>query len=268
MKLNLHANPAQTAVALLLSLLAICSLAQGEIPEDALLPERQVNEIFDIANEEYKAGNYENAVSMYEGILSTFAIRNADIHYNMGNAHFKLGHYGKAIASYRRALQISPREQDILANLRLARNMARDKLDSPKSTELLREIFFFHYEFSKMESECIFLIMYCVGVLAGVVALLKKSRAARWTAFGALAVMVVFGLSSLVHTYRQARPSEAVVIAAEAGVRTGPGETYLVSFSLHDGAELEISKTLDGWHQIELSDGRRGWIKDADMEII
>jgi tetratricopeptide (TPR) repeat protein len=242
--------------------------AQGEPEEGIIVVEQQINEIFDIANEEYKAGNYENAARLYEGMFTTFSVMNADIYYNLGNAYFKLNRYGKAIASYKRALQISPREQDVMANLLLARSVTRDKVDSPKSTELLHELFFFHYGVNRAESELMFLIAYCFAVLFGVITLFRKSGGARWASLAALAVATVFGLSALAHAYREMRPSEAVVIASEATAHSGPGESYLISFHLHDGAELEVRKRMDEWRQIELSDGRRGWINESEIEII
>jgi len=234
----------------------------------AAVLEQQINEIFDFANEEYKAGNYEAAVRLYEDLLSAPKINNSDIYYNLGNSYLKLNQYGKAIAAYRRALAASPREQDALANLHLARSLTRDEFDSPKSTELLREVLFFHYELNRTESEIIFLGAYCAAAALGILSLFRKTKGLRWAAFAAVTAAALFGVSVFAHLYREARPSAGVVTAQEVDIHTGPGENYLTAFYLHDGAELEIHKKMDEWYQIELSDGRRGWIKDNFLEII
>ncbi len=232
------------------------------------VPAQHVNNVFDIANEEYKAGNLEDAVRLYDGLLSGPGLKTADIYYNLGNAYFRLNKYGKAIASYRRALGIAPRDQDILANLRYVRSMVKDKIDQPKSTEMFREMFFFHYDFNPAESEMIFMCAYLVAALLATLYLFVKPKALRWLAVAALAVALIFGASTLVHAYRAANPDEGVVVVEEADIRTGPGDNYMVSFNLHDGAELEIRKRGEDWSQIELPDGRRGWARNAQIEVI
>jgi tetratricopeptide (TPR) repeat protein len=236
--------------------------------ESATVPAQHVNDVFDIANEEYMADNLEDAVSLYQGLLSGSGLKTADIYYNVGNAYFRLNEYGKAIASYRRALRVAPRDQDILANLRYVRGMVKDKIDQPKSTEMFQEMFFFHYEFNRAESEAIFMCAYLVAALLATLYLFVKPRALRWLAVAALALALTFGASTLVHAYHAAYPNEVVVVVDEADIRTGPGDNYIVSFNLHDGAELEVRKRGEDWSQIELPDGRRGWARNAQIEVI
>lgn len=243
--------------------------ARGQSDDESpTVPTQHVNDVFDIANEEYKAGNLEDAVMLYQGLLSGSELKTADIYYNLGNAYFRLNKYGKAIASYRRALRIAPRDQDILANLRYVRGMVKDKIDQPKNTEMFREIFFFHYEFNRAESEAIFMCAYLATALLATLYLFMKPRALRWLAVAALALALTFGASRLVHAYRAAYPDDAVVVVNETDIHTGPGDNYMVSFNLHDGTELEVRKRGEDWSQIELPDGRRGWARNAQIEIV
>ena len=115
------------------ALLATLCLLFSHAPAEAVtVPPEQVNSIFDMANEEYKDGSYENAITLYEGLLSSPGIKAADIHYNIGNAAFKLDNYGGAISSYRRALRLAPRNQDIVANLEFVREATLDRIDQPR----------------------------------------------------------------------------------------------------------------------------------------
>lgn len=232
------------------------------------VPSQHVDDVFDIANEEYKAGNFEDAVRLYQGLLAGPGPKNADMHYNLGNAYYKLHEYGKAIASYRRALRLAPRDEDIHANLRHVRSMTVDKIDQPKGTELLREILFFHYGVSRPEAEGIFLCGYFAAALLGAVCLWQKPRFLRLLAYTALAVAIIFVVSTVTRVYRAANPNEAVVVVEEADVHTGPGDNYMVSFDIHDGTEMETRKRQDGWFQVELPDGRRGWIRASQLEVI
>ena len=232
------------------------------------VPSQHVNDIFDIANEEYKAGNFKDAVRLYQGLLSGPGPQTADIHYNLGNAYFKLHEYGRAIAAYRRALSIAPRDQDIQANLRYIRTMTTDKIDRRKGTELLQGILFFHYGVNRAEAETIFLCGYVAAALLGAICLVRKSRFLKGITYIALAIALVFAASTVTRIYRATDPNEAVIVVEETDVHTGPGDNYMISFSLHDGAEINLQKRQDGWFQVALPDGRRGWVRDSDVEIV
>lgn len=255
-------------LAILTLLPAACSGLAFAGPDSITVPAEQVNSIFDVANEEYKAGNFENAITLYEGLLSGPGAAAADIHYNIGNASFELKNYGGAIASYRRALRLAPRDQDITANLRFVRQATVDKIDQPRSAEFLREVFFFHYGLSADEAEKIFLGVYVAAALFGAAYLFRKPRMLKWPALVALFLAIVFGASCALRWRVAAVPNQAVVVAEETSVHTGPGHNYLVSFNLHDGAELKIRKLESEWYQVELPDGRRGWIEQSHIEII
>lgn len=230
--------------------------------------EHEVNNVFDIANEEYKAGNFEDAAKLYEGLVSGPGLKTADIYYNLGNACFKLHKYGKAIASYQRALRLAPREQDVLANLRYVRSLTKDKIDRPRSTEMLQGLLFFHYALNRPESEAAFLAAYFATALFAIACLFRKAKTLKWLTIASLVLALTFGASTAMHAYRAAHPVDAVVSVEETGVHTGPGDTYILAFNLHDGAEFEVRSRVEGWLQVELPDGRRGWVRDSHVEII
>ncbi|RJP67565.1 MAG: tetratricopeptide repeat protein [Candidatus Abyssobacteria bacterium SURF_17] len=254
------------AIALLCSLLAASAVMAGE-PSPSVAPD-QVDDVFDIANGEYKAGNYESAVRLYEGLVSGSPLKTAEMYYNLGNAYFKLHKLGKAIAAYRRALRLAPRNEDIRANLTYVRNNAKDKIDRPKSTDALHEIFFFHYRVNPAEAEALFLGAYVLASLCGSAYLFWKRKLIRWATGVAVVLAVALGVNGLIHIHDTAHPRGAVVIADETSVHTGPADTYMVSFNLHDGTELELHTTGAEWSQVELADGRRGWIRQTDIEIV
>jgi tetratricopeptide (TPR) repeat protein len=228
----------------------------------------QVDSVFDVANEEYKAGNFENAITLYEGLLAGSSIMAADVHYNIANASFKLNDPGKAIASYRRALLLRPRDRDIAANLLFVREAVVDKIDRPRGAEFVREAFFFHYSLSDGEAETVFLGAFIAASLLGAICLFRSSKALVWLTVAALAVTLTFGASCALRWRAAANPSQAVLVSDEADVHTGPGRNYIVSFNLHDGAEMKIRRVEGDWRQIELPDGRRGWIENSDLEVI
>jgi tetratricopeptide (TPR) repeat protein len=244
-----------------------CAFAES-VENQPIVSSAHLNDVFDIANEEYKAGNFRDALRLYEGLLSSTGVETADIYYNIGNTHFKLNNQGKAIVSYRRALMLAPRDQDIRANLNHVREMNVDKIAQAQSTELFRELFFFHYSLSKKESEAVFLCLYLTLTIIAIIFLVRKSKTVQWLMIAAFMLTFVFGTSTITKWYGSTHSNGAVVVANEAEVRTGPGQKYMVSFDLHDGAELKVRKRANDWCQIELPDGRRGWVNVSHIEIV
>ena len=268
MKTRHRRVPGHILFALAVSLLLAWPAPVFAASESATVAAGHADSVFDIANEEYKTGNYKDAITLYESLLSGRELNTADVHYNIGNASYKLNEYGRAIASYRRALRLSPRDQDIIANLRLARSVTVDKMDQPKNTEFLREVFFFHYGLSASEIEAAFLCAYLAAALFATACLFRKVRFVQWLALIALFLSAAFGASLGLRWYRTANPGEAVVVSTEADIHTGPGHNYIVSLNLHDGAELTVRKSEGEWRQVELPDGRRGWVKASMIEMI
>src|ERR1700722_4648585 len=79
---------------------------------------------FDVANKLYAEGKFADAAATYEKILQSGAVSPA-LYFNYGNAEFKAGNLGRAIASYRQAKQLSPRDADVRANLEFARSQVQ-----------------------------------------------------------------------------------------------------------------------------------------------
>src|SRR5262249_19285050 len=66
-------------------------------------------------------GKFAEAASAYEKLSQTGTVSPA-LYFNMGNAFFKSGQLGRAVAAYRTAERMAPRDPDVRANLQFVRN--------------------------------------------------------------------------------------------------------------------------------------------------
>ena len=80
--------------------------------------------IFTAANKLYAEGKFAEAAKAYEKILADRRASPALL-FNYGNAEFKSGNLGQAIAAYRRAELLAPRDAEIRANLDFVRNQVQ-----------------------------------------------------------------------------------------------------------------------------------------------
>ena len=79
---------------------------------------------FSAANKLYAQGKFADAANAYERILQT-GIRSPALLFNDANAEFKSGHPGKAIAAYRQAELLAPRDAELRANLAFVRGQVQ-----------------------------------------------------------------------------------------------------------------------------------------------
>src|SRR3974390_1217295 len=76
---------------------------------------------FASANKLYAEGKFADAAKAYETLLQT-GEQPPTLLFNYGDAEFENGHLGKAIAAYRKAKLLSPRDPELRANLAFVRN--------------------------------------------------------------------------------------------------------------------------------------------------
>ena len=67
--------------------------------------------------------------------------------------------------------------------------------------------------------------------------------------------------------YRKA--DGAVVTRPVTTVRSSPGSDAAKDlFVLHEGTKVKLLDEVGSWRNIELADGRQGWMKTEDLEVI
>ena len=88
------------------------------------LPAADATTDFLSANELYAKGKFADATAIYGKILQTDG-QSPSLLFNYGNAEFKAGHLGKAIAAYRRAELLAPRDAELRANLAFVRSQVQ-----------------------------------------------------------------------------------------------------------------------------------------------
>ncbi len=208
----------------------------------------------------YSQGQYDGALEVFRGILAS-GIDDPAVHYNLGNAAFKSGRLGEAIYHYRRAHALAPRDEDVTANLEYARFLAVDATeDQAARTDRRAESWA-----DRFTSEEILRFAPAFALLAGLIGAASQlvRRGAPAARRGALACVGLWALcvasAALVGAW-SARAPEAVVLAEQADVRSGPGPTFATAFVLHQGAEVTVEGESGEWIEISLPGDLRGWI--------
>jgi tetratricopeptide (TPR) repeat protein len=243
---------------------AAADAAIGKVAGDG--PAGDPAELFVGANAAYEAGEHERAVELYSAIVAQGA-GDGRVDYNLGNAFLRNGELGRAIAAYRRALVLRPRDHDIKANLAFARKTAKDAIQPPRPSAVLETLFFWHYELSRAELAWAALVCNLLLWAALAVRLYRPgSELLRWSVIVFLLVLLASGGSLAIRTL--VPEGVAVVVPQEVEVRTGPGDDALVRFKLHAGSEVRVRDRREAWLRIELPDGKSGWLPLDQVELV
>jgi tetratricopeptide (TPR) repeat protein len=218
----------------------------------------------------YESGEYESAAESYRAALEA-GLDHPILHYNLGNAYFKQGELGEAIVQYRRALRQNPRDGAARANLERAESLIQDEALAPLSLPLfLRPVAWIYGELSLDEWIVVALIAWFALCLLGALRCWWRPPALRgrgplWVS--GLAVALALAMAS-VHAEHELRRNPAVVTAGEVDVRSGPGESYNLSFKIHEGLRVYVDDRRGEWSRVHLGGELVGWVPSAEIEEI
>lgn len=223
----------------------------------------EANAAFDQANQLYEEGKYRDAAEAYQKLI-TSGTTSAALLFNLGNAEFKAGHIGAAIAAYRQAERLAPRDPDLTANLQFARRQVTGPSLHPNWLEQqLRRLTTNEWTLLAVIPFWAWFALLMARQFRP--ALKPRLRTATWSLAGL--VLLSGGLLAVV-AQRRLDEHVVVVTARNAVVRYGPFAESQSAFTAADGAELSLLDHKDDWFQV--SDGGKtiGWLKTNAVAVL
>jgi hypothetical protein len=211
---------------------------------------------FEQANTSFASRNYRAAIDQYEALLSQDGF-SVPVLFNLGNAFYRDGQFGRAILSYERAQILAPDDGEIAANLQLARLKAG--VSDPKLNGVERAI-------RRVSPNT----LAWTGSVALMASCLAIGLGRFVTRFSHTRVVVGLGVITLVAVaiglaVRWREFDRGVVVAANAPARIAPASTAAESFAFKPGESVTIVKSYSQFALVRTSDGRSGWVSNADM---
>lgn len=222
-------------------------------------------EIFFRANQAYKEARYAEAAKDY-GALIDSGHTGGHIYYNLANACLKTDRLGHAILNYERARLFIPRDADLSFNLSYAQDRRQDAVQPPERT--ISSVFFWLNSFNLAE---LFWMFAALNGALFMVLILRVAAKSDWSYYLLMTLLLLWitsGVSFGMKYYETSTDDRAVILSKQADILAGPEQGDTVLFRLHEGTIAHRERSDSGWSLISLPDGKRGWIRNAEIGII
>ena len=217
-------------------------------------------------------GDWAGAAGAWSAIRE-LGIESPELYYNLGNACFKQDDLAHAILNYERALKLDPSYSDARFNLEFAQGFVQDKIEAVP--EFFLEVWGrkICWLLPSDTWATLFLLLFAAALGCVLLFLLGRSVAARKTGFICGIVALVIALLCLDFAFWQRtdyhKADGAIVTRHVTTVQSSPGRDSAKDlFVLHEGTKVKVLDSVGEWRNIELADGRQGWLYFSDLELI
>ena len=262
MKTSKTVSKGKTLMLTLLLMSPIASSAAENYPDS----------LWNAANEAYAQERWEDAVNDYTAIAEA-SMESAPLWCNLGSAWYKSGNLGKAILCYERALKLDPSYEDARYNLELLNAMKLDRLESVPELILATWMKNLGRTLDSDSWAVCFLVFLVLTLAMVLLFILGSSATSRRAGFFTGVVCLLLAVASLSFSLWQKneymKADKAIIMKPVSSVKSSPsGDSAKDLFVLHEGTKVQVLDNVGGWSNIELSDGRQGWLPSSDIEII
>jgi len=221
-----------------------------------------IHNLFNEANDLFISKKYKKSIELYEKIIDS-GQENSIVFYNLGNAYYRSGDIGHAIWAYKHANKFSPRDKDIIHNLKIAEAKKIDRINSPP-------LFILHDFYRKIKSSLtMFELILVGGILFFIFSLLwikqifsgKRNVLSKSIFQILLTVIITVHAVILDMAFERERISKEAIIVRKSDAQSGPilGDNKVL-FQINEGSVVEVLEEKNNWSEIILIDGKKGWV--------
>ncbi len=194
-------------------------------------------------------------------------------YFQRGNAYYKQCDYVNAMLCYKRAQKMAPLNKDIEHNIEITRSKTIDRMP-PESNIFFVEWYKGFVMMNTIDTWAIIsIVSLIVALLLFLSYLFVSNMLVRKVSFYACCVLfltfcfsVLFAWNRkyILNTHDTAVVKDEIVV-----IRNLPTPKAQESAVIHEGTCVRITDTdMNGWYGIRLSDGREGWVKTSQLELI
>lgn len=209
-----------------------------------------------------------NAFEQMQGFADD-GLKNADLYYNLGVAYWQTGQSGMANLYFLKALNLNSAHKPASENLDYVIGLSQDKQLYPDRLFLVR-IFLAAYDFMNLNRIALLsliLLLLCALSLHWLWHYDSNKERGLPTLITGIFLLLFISSATLlgIKAYRQTHNRKAVVISAQAELRSEASAQAARVAVIHEALILIIEQEKAGWYLLSLPDGNKGWLPAADL---
>lgn len=231
----------------------------------------QNEKTFENANNLYKSQKYTEALELYHNIEKT-GLPNSELFFNIGNSYYRLEDWGNAILYFEKAKKLSPSDDDIQFNLKMANLKIIDKFNDNERVTLFDYYISAISVFHSNTWVYISIISFILLLIFVYQVIYSKSESTKRFNF----LMAIISLFTFViittfaystYTYNTTN-TYAIMIDSNSMIKNAPDSNSQDLIMIHSGTKLQILELNDNWAKVKLPDGNVGWIDKTTIKEI
>ncbi len=227
--------------------------------------------LFEQGNTLYNEGKYAEAIDKYEAILKTNQ-HSAELYFNLANSHYKLSNVAPSVYYYEKALQLKPKDKDILNNKAFANNMTVDDIAIIPEVGLSKFVrkASTSMTYNAWAKLTVFLVvLFVILVLFYYFSYTTNKKRLSFVGSFIVLLLTLMSLGFSFHNFSlQKSNNPAIVFAQESKVKSEPNLRSNEVFTIHEGTKVQVIDAVSNWKEIKLGDGKTGWIVSDDIKLL
>jgi tetratricopeptide (TPR) repeat protein len=224
-----------------------------------------------LGNKAYAAGDYAEAVKEYKAIVDGGEY-SFELYYNLGNAYYKADSVGKAILYYNKALRVDPSQEDARHNLTLAEKRITDNVAEESEFFLAKWMRGLRNTMSCTAWSVLSLVSFAALLTFALLFLLASRISLRKTGFYCALVALLLFVATISFAISSRNDmlthDQAIILSSSISTKSSPDRSATELFVLHEGTKVRVVSEHNGWSEVVLADGKKGWIENIHIERI
>lgn len=226
---------------------------------------------FSRGNTAYQQGNYQEAVEAYESLLAD-GHESVSLYHNLGNTYFRINKLGLAVLNYERALQIDPKDEECLHNLKVAKGQLKDLQVGIEKSGIVKIWLSIQQSLSSSAWNWIGIVLIWLGVGGLILWLVSQVRSQKKLGFlGGISLLLLSIIPFLLahgRAQHQHNSNKAIIMVEETILKAAPETDSKTVLKLHEGTKVTIIDQIGSWNRVRLEDTSEGWLPKDVTEII
>ena len=215
----------------------------------------------------YRNNQYDLAIQEFETILDN-NWDSPEMYYNLGNAYYRNGNTAGSVWAYESCLRLSPTYTDAEYNLKLANLKVKDRVDLPDPPIYLKWYMGIKERF--IPSVWLNLTLFILLLLSLLVTVSRiVSVVPMKYISGIFSTLFFTCLFFTLHSiWTENSVNQGIIYYSAVEARSEPNTFSAQLFAVHEGLKVSVNQTSENWVEIELMDGKTGWIENHQIRLI